>query len=228
MIRHIINYNTYLNYLHISDKQARMSTLDSSLQVEWQRKINSSPEVKQARLNMEFHKRKMRQLHEELTSAEVWETELEERLSKVQEKVKPSLMKFSSQLEREEGVDEDVIEETMADNVWEKILSVLKKRMVKVEQMERSELLGLVKTVLDVRSWLAEKDCQMGVEAMQEMARLILKQMGRSTIDWMEMKEWELKVVRLLIREVEGVPGFMARMVDQLLGRLVGSSRAVV
>ena len=205
-----------------------MSTLDSSLQVEWQKKINSSPEVKQARLNLEFHKRKMRQLQEELTSAEVWETELEERLSKVQEKVKPSLMKFSSQLEREEGVDEDVIEETMADNVWEKILSVLKKRMVKVEQMERSELLGLVKTVLNARSRLAEKDCQMGVEAMQEMARLILKQMGRSTIDWMEMKEWELKVVRLLIREVEGVPGFMARMVDQLLGRLVGSSRAVV
>ena len=53
-------------------------SLDGSLRVEWERKISSNPEVKQAELNLEFHKRKMRQLQEELTSAEVWETELEE------------------------------------------------------------------------------------------------------------------------------------------------------
>ena len=196
-----------------------MSTHDSSLQGEWQRKINSSPEVKQARLSLEFHKRKMRQLQEELTSAEVWETELEERLKGIQEKVKPALMKFCSQLDREEGVDEAVTEETMAETDWAKVLVALKKRVAKVERMDRSQLVGLVKTVLDVRGCLMEKEYQEGVETMQEMAKTILKQMGRSSIDWMEMKEWEIKVVRLLIKEVEGVPGFVARMVDQLLKR---------
>ena len=88
-----------------------MSSLDCSLLVEWQRKICSSAEGSQARLSLEFHKRKMRQLQEELTSAEVWERELEERLleerlSSVQEKVMPPFMKFCKQLEREEGGEE--------------------------------------------------------------------------------------------------------------------------
>ena len=63
----------------------------------------------------------MRQLQEELTSAEVWERELEERLSSVQEKVMPPFMKFCKQLEREEGVEEKVIEESMAENDWKQV-----------------------------------------------------------------------------------------------------------
>ena len=43
----------------------------------------------------------MRQL-QELTSTEVWERELEERLRKIEEKVKPTLMKFCDQLETKE------------------------------------------------------------------------------------------------------------------------------
>ena len=45
-------------------------SLDASLKNEWQKKINSSPEVKQAKRSLEFHKRKMRQLQEELTRDE--------------------------------------------------------------------------------------------------------------------------------------------------------------
>ena len=48
------------------------------------------------------------------------------------------------------------------------------------------------------------------------MTRTILGQMDQSSIDWGDMKEWVVKVVRMSIREVEGVPGFVARMVDQL------------
>ena len=62
-------------------------SLDASLESEWHKKISNSPEVKQAKRSLEFHKRKMKQLQEELTSAEVWEKELEERLTKVEEKV---------------------------------------------------------------------------------------------------------------------------------------------
>ena len=71
-----------------------------------------------------------------------------------------------------------------------------------------------------MRNSLTENEGQEGVEAMQEMARTILKQMGRPTTEWGDMKGWEVTVVRMLIREVEGVPGFVARMVDQLLSRM--------
>ena len=146
-----------------------MSTLDALLHSEWQKKINSSPEVKQAKLHLEFHKRKIRQLQEELTSAEVWETELEERLKNVQEKEKPFLMKFCAQLENKDIIDETVIEKTMDENDWEKVVAVLRKRVMKVEEMERRQLVGLVKTVLSVRNCLLEKDCQGRVEVVHEL-----------------------------------------------------------
>ena len=95
---------------------------------------------------------------------------MEERLSSVQEKVMPPFMKFCKQLEKEEGVEEKVIEESMAENDWKQVKSVLKKRMVKVDQIERSQLVGLVRTVLGVRNCLVEKEGQEGAEAMQEMA----------------------------------------------------------
>ena len=196
-----------------------MDSVDASLKCEWQRNINSSPEVKQAKQNLEFHKRKMKQLQEELTSAEVWETELQERLNKLEEKIKPSLMKFCNQLEKEGTVDEDIIEETVVENNWGKVMTVLKKRMTTLEDFGRLQLVGLMRVVLSVRNCLVEKDSQDGVEMMQEMARTILKQMGRSTIDWLDMKEWEVKVMKALMREVEGIPGFVQRMVDQLLDR---------
>lgn len=198
-----------------------MSELDNSINVDWERRKSSSPEVRQARLNMEFHRRKMRQLQEELTSAEVWETELEDRLGRVEDKVRPPIMKFCTQMEKEEGVDQLVVEETLGESDWKDVARIVKKRVLIVDQMERIKLVGLVRTVLGVRNCLVEKECQEGVEAMQEMARSILRQMGRNTIDWGEMKSWEVEVVRQLIKEVEGVPGFVAKMVDQLLDKLL-------
>ena len=50
------------------------------------------------------------------------------------------------------------------------------------------------------------------------MARTILKQMERPTIDLCDMVGWEAKLVRMLIRKVEGVPVFVAWMVDQYGG----------
>ena len=195
-------------------------SLDASLESEWHKKINSSPEVKQAKRSLEFHKRKMKQLQEELSSAEVWEKELEERLVKMEEKVQPALMKFCKQLDSEDFVDDIIIEETVAENKWETIEIVLRKKISRVEEMERTKLVGLVKTVLTLRNCLVEKDNQEGVEVIQEMARTILKQMGRSTINWMGMKNWEVRSVRVVMREVEGVPEFVTRIVDQLLGRV--------
>ena len=198
-----------------------MSQLEKSISVEWERRKSSSPEVSQAKLSLQFHKRKMMQLQEELTSAEVWETELEVRLKRVEDKVQPPLMKFFSQVEREEGVEQQVVEESMEGEDWKEVVKIVKKRVMQVEQMGRTQLVGLVNTVFSVRNCLVEKECQEGVETMQGMARSILKQMGRSTIDWREMKGWEVEVVRQLIKEVEGIPGFVAGMVDQMLDMMV-------
>ena len=197
-----------------------MSELEKSLQVEWERKKSSSPEVSQARLNLQFHKRKMRQLHEELTSAEVWEGELEQRLKRVEDKVQPPVMKFCCQVTREKGVEQQVIEESMEGEDWKEVVKIMKKRVMQVEQMDRRQLVGLVRTVLSVRNCLVEKECNEGVEITQGIARSILSHLGRASIDWGEMNGWEVEVVRQLIREVEGVPGFVARIVDQLLVRM--------
>ena len=194
-----------------------MATLEASLKSEWQRKINASPEVKQAKQNLEFHKRKMMQLQEELASAEVWETELKERLKTLEEKVKPALMIFCDQLEKEGAIDNDVIEEIITGNDVAKIFTILKKKLMKVDEMDRSQLVGMMNIVLSVRNCLAEKDSQDGVDMMQEMARNILKQMGRPTINWLDMKEWEVNAMKNLLKEVDGIPGFVGRLVDQLL-----------
>ena len=159
----------------------------------------------------------MKQLQEELTSAEVWEAELRERLKKLEEKVKPSLMKFCNQLEMRGSVEEDVIEESIMENDAGQVFTVLKRRMLSVQDMGRCELVGMMKTVLGVRNCLSEKDSQEGVEMMQEMARNILKQMGRFTISWLDLQEWEVIVMKSIMREVEGIPEFVQRMVDQLL-----------
>ena len=44
---------------------------------------------------------------------------------------------------------------------WEKVVSLTRKRVVVVE---RSQLVGLVSTVLDVRNFLVEREGQLGME----------------------------------------------------------------
>ena len=56
---------------------------------------------------------------------------------------------------------------------------------------------------------------------MQEMASGALKHLGRVTIDWTDIVPWEADMLRQLMREVEGVPDFLIRMVDQVLAKLV-------
>jgi len=191
---------------------------------EWKKRIERSPEAKQARQNLEFHRRKIRQMHEELTHAEAWEKELDARLQVVKEKVKPRILVFSEQLELSKGVEDKIVEATIIEEDSENLISVLRKKAIAMENMDRSQLLGFIKTVLNVRNCFLDKDNQHGVEVMQEMASGALKHLGRVTIDWMEIVAWEADMLRQLVREVEGVPAFMVMMMDQLLVKLVSSN----
>ena len=198
-----------------------------SFESEWRKRIERSPEAKLANQNLEFHRRKIRQLHEELTHAEAWERELEARLQKMKDKVKPRILVFSEQLESCKGVEDKIIEATVVEEDSEKLIGVLRKKAISMDKMDRSKLLGFIKTVLNVRNGFLEKDNPQGVEVMQEMASEALKHLGRVTIDWMEIVPWEADMLRQLVREVEGVPTFLVRMVDQVLEKFVSNNSSV-
>jgi hypothetical protein len=72
----------------------------------------------------------------------------------MEKKVMPLLMKFCNRLERVEGVEKEVIEESLVGDDWEKVVAVCRMRVGMVEQMERSQLVGLVRTVVGVRNCL--------------------------------------------------------------------------
>ena len=56
------------------------------------------------------------------------------------------------------------------------------------------------------------------------MATEVLRQLGRPTITWVEMSVWEARVLRKVIREVENVPVFLARLLDQILAETANTS----
>ena len=103
----------------------------------------------------------------------------------------------------------------------DRLLAMLRKKALAMDTMDRAQLLAFIKTLLSVRNCLLEKEQERGVEMMQEMASGVLKQLGRVSIDWLEVSEWEAGLLRRLMKEVEGVPAFLARMVDQFLGNMV-------
>ena len=53
----------------------------------------------------------------------------------------------------------------------------------------------------------------------------MLDHLGRPTINWTELSDWEAKVFRQLVWEVEGVPAFLARLLDTVLSQTVERSR---
>ena len=57
------------------------------------------------------------------------------------------------------------------------------------------------------RNGFLEKNNQHGVGVMQEIASGVLKQLGRGTINWQDLTPWEADFMKMLIVEVEGVPG---------------------
>ena len=104
----------------------------------------------------------------------------------------------------------------------------LMRRMRNVKQMDWSQLAGMVKSVLGVWSCMVDIKDQERVYAMQGMALELLEQMSRTTTDWKD-REQELKIINLLVREVEGVPGMVARKVEELLGmHVTGMSAGII
>ena len=198
-----------------------MDSQSPRLQSEWKKRIASSPEVKRAGSNLEFHRRKIRKMHEELSVAEQWEKELEKRLEIAEENVKPSILKFAEEFEKSNLVEESVVEATLDEDELERLISMMRKKAVAMLDMDGSQLLGLIKTILVVRDGLLGKGNQDGVDIMQQMAGDVMKQLGKIDIDWLQMSPWEANLVRLLVKQVEGVPAFVSKMMDQFLKNII-------
>ena len=64
-----------------------------------------------------------------------------------------------------------VVEESLVSDDWEKVVNYIRKRVVMVEQMDRSQLVELVRTVLRMRNCLVERERNEGVATMFEMGR---------------------------------------------------------
>ena len=198
-----------------------MDSQSPRLQSEWKKRIASSPEVKRAGSNLEFHRRKIRKMHEELSVAEQWEKELEKRLEIAEENVKPSILKFAEEFEKSNLVEESVVEATLDEDELERLISMMRKKAVAMLEMDGSQLLGLIKTILVVRDGLLGKGNQEGVDIMQQMAGDVMKQLGKIDIDWLQMSPWEANLVRQLVKQVEGVPAFVSKMMDQFLNNII-------
>jgi len=202
-----------------------------ALQKEWDKNIKASPEVKEAIVSLEFNKRKMNQLHEELSDLEVWEVELEKKLAKLKEQLQPPMMKFCKQLDTDEGVEITVVEASVHETSDPKILiNALQQRVSSSGEYGRSRLLGLINTTLSTRNCLVNKDLNDEADLAHNMIKSLLKQLGRSTIDWKEMKSWEIIVIQKLLDELSEIPGFILHIIGQLLTKIkeVGRSNIAI
>ena len=199
-----------------------MSSLPDVLQEEWRRRIANNVEAQRASDELKFHKTKVRKMREELGVAEEWERELQRRLANVEKKLEPPIKKIIESFETSNQIEESILEEAVTED-HERLVAVLRKKALAMDEMDRAQLLAFIKTLLSVRDSLLEKEQDRGVEIMQEMASGVLRQLGRVSIDWLEVSEWEAGLLRRLIREVEGVPFFLARMVDQFLENIMNN-----
>ena len=200
-----------------------MSSGPDVFQEEWRRIIANNVEARRASDELEFHKRKVRKMREELGVAEDWERELQRRLVNVEKKLEPPIKKIVESFETCNQIEESVLEEAVTED-HERLVAVLRKKALAMDEMDRAQLLAFVKTLLSVRDCLLEKEQDQGVEIMQKMASGVLRQLSRVSINWLEVRKWEAGLLRRLIREVEGVPTFKARMVDQFLRNIVNNS----
>ena len=173
------------------------------MQSEWRKRVASSPEAKRAASNLEFHRKKIRKMHDELSVAEEWEKELEKRLKHAEENVKPPILKFAEEFDKSYTVEESIIEATIHDEDYERLMAIMRKKATAMLDMDRSQLIGLAKTILVVRDSLLEKENQEGVDIMQQMATEILKHLGKVEIDWLHMKSWEANFMRQLLKQVQ-------------------------
>ena len=204
--------------VNVEERETMVGELEN-LTKEWKERKATSMEMRRASENLSLHRKRINKLVEELSLAEAWDGELEAKRRRIEESLKPPLLGLFDKLEREDTVDDRLLQEAVSSGE-DKVLKILEERVGKVMQMKRSSLLQFVDLLLRLRQVLNEFMVRLEKVAIQELAR--------PDINWYGLDTWEAEVVKKITQKLEGVPLFMARLTIQLLGNMTKKKRVDV
>ena len=194
------------------------------LEKEWRERVARSAEVHRAKENLKMHKTKIRRLLEELSTAEEWEGELEAKRRRIEESLMPPVLRFFVKLKKFEVINDNLLQEAYSSGKDE-VFKMLEMGAKRVRQMERPNLVYFVDVLLRLRH-LVNRELE--VERVDKMAKVVLQELSRPDINWSSLDSWEVEVLKMMTEELEGVPTFMARLISQLVGRVVKKKRVDV
>ena len=191
---------------------------------EWRERVARSAEVHRAKENLKMHKNKIRRLLEELSTAEEWEGELETKRRRLEESLMPPVLRYFNKLKKFEVINDNLLQEAYSSGKGE-VFKMLEMGAKRVRQMERPNLVYFVDVLLRLRH-LVNRELE--VERVDKMAKVVLQELSRPDINWSSLDSWEVEVLKMLTEELEEVPTFMARLISQLVGRVVKKKRVDV
>merc|ERR1719412_257468 len=172
---------------------------------DWLDRLEANQEVRRARQDLEHHRKKVRELTEQLSSAEAWEHQLEMKEKECAQKCKPALMRFNEELVdvgSDRAVSQPLLEELVAGQGWENVLAVVRHRIVSANSLSRQESLGLVKVMFSLRDLYMEKEVDGAVSGLQDMAKRLLRQLGGPGQSWDGLAAGEAAILREVVAEV--------------------------
>ena len=194
------------------------------LETEWRERVARSAEVHRAKENLKMHKTKIRRLLEELSTAEEWEGELEAKRRRIEESLMPPVLLFFNKLKKFEVINDNLLQEAYSGG-GEEVFKMLEMGANRVKQMERPNLVYFVDLLLRLRHLV---NGELELERVDKMAKVVLQELSRPDINWSSLDSWEVEVIKMMTEELEGVPSFMARLISQLVGRVVKKKRVDV
>ena len=194
------------------------------LETEWRERVARSAEVHRAKENLKMHKTKIRRLLEELSTAEEWEGELEAKRRRIEESLLPPVLLFFNKLKKFEVINDNLLQEAYSGG-GEEVFKMLEMGANRVKQMERPNLVYFVDLLLRLRHLV---NGELELERVYKMAKVVLQELSRPDLNWSSLDSWEVEVIKMMTEELEGVPSFMARLISQLVGRVVKKKRVDV
>ena len=156
----------------VAEESGNMATKLESLTNEWKEKVATSVEVRRASDKLNLHKQKRNRLLEELSIAEAWEGELKAKMRRVEESLKPPLLRLFDTLEKEEHVDDELLQEALL-SAKEEVFQVLEGRVRKVKQMKRAALIQFVDLLLRLRHVYVFAVSEESLGRMEKLAKVV-------------------------------------------------------
>ena len=149
-----------------------MASRLENLRKEWNEKVAMSLEVRRASDDLNLHKQKINRLLEELSTAEAWEAELKAKRRRVEDSLKPPLLRLFDKLEKKEHVDDELLQEALLSGKGE-VFQILEGRVRKVKQMKRAALIQFVDLLLRLRHVYVFVVSEESLGRMEKLAKVV-------------------------------------------------------